>query len=129
MRPSVPSPVLLADVEEDEGHCDGAVDAAADTPPPSAAEGDEGRGVSAASAPEVDERFWNDIAQDFLLPFALRVAGCCHLLHSVSQEAFEGLVGWDRFWESLTVLDRLLMIHFRRERVVALCCDDQDDKE
>ena len=76
-----------------------------------------------------DMKFWDSIASDFMLPCALRVAGACHLLHSVSQETFEGMLGWDRYWAALIVFDRLLMVKFRRDRIVGRCCDNNIDKD
>eukprot|EP00969_Alexandrium_andersonii_P259886 11491380-Alexandrium_andersonii.AAC.1 len=56
------------------------------------------------------------------MPCSLAVAGGCHLLRSVCEDCFEGMAHWEAFWEQLTVLDRLLMVKFRFDRLVGTCC-------
>ena len=75
------------------------------------------------------DRFLNEICSNYLMPLSMQIAGACHLLHSVSKESFENLQHWDTFWGQLKVLDCLLMVQFRLEKLVATCCVEKIDKD
>ena len=51
-------------------------------------------------------------------------------MHSVVADSFSGTTHWDTFWSQLKVLDGLLMVKYRRDRLLSRCCtDDSCDKK
>lgn len=111
---------------------DPANDLGSDLPPPLAMDVDP----VAAEGCEIEEAFdqpgphgdafWANISKAHLLPMAMGTAGSCHLLHTICQEGFEGMVHWDKFWEQLQVLDKLLMLQYRLDRLIGTCFSEDD---
>ena len=64
-----------------------------------------------------DEGFWQTLSSTYLMPYAMATAGGCHLLHSVSVETFDGMHNWDTFLHQLQALDKVFMVHYRRDRL------------